>query len=191
MVIDSVAALIPAAEIQSGLSGGRLAGVASMMAKGYRAVNSALLVSDSAFLCLNQYRMNPGGYNPLIEPGGESWKYLQSLKVEISKSVDKDTEGAYGIIVKGKVTKSKVGIPYRKFEYCIEFGKGIIEEKELLDLSLERGLIKKGGPWFTISEDNKLQGEDAVIQFLQDNPEFTRELKNKILNGNTTISTGG
>ena len=98
---------------------------------------------------------------------------------------------AYGIIVKGKVTKSKVGIPYRKFEYYIEFGKGIIEEKEILDLSLERGLIKKGGPWFTISEDNKLQGEDAVIQFLQDNPEFTQELKNKILNGNTTISTGG
>jgi len=125
--------------------------------------------------------MNPLGYIPLTEPGGEAWKYLQSLKIEISKSLDKDSEGTYGIVVKGKVTKSKVCIPYKTFEYYIKFGEGIIREKEILDLAIEKDLIKKGGAWFTISEDNKIQGEDLVIKFLQDNPEFTKELENKIL----------
>lgn len=182
IVMDSVTALIPATEIQTGIAGGRLAGVASMMAKAYRAVNSALSVSKSGFLYLNQWRMNPGGYNPLTEPGGESFKYLQSLKIEISKSVDKDSEGAYGIVVKGKITKSKVCVPYKTFSYYIEFGKGIVRENEIFDLAVEKGFIKQGGAWFTLNGDVKLQGEASVLQFLKDNPEYTQELLTKILN---------
>lgn len=181
VVMDSVAALVPMVELLNGIQGGRLAGVASMMAKAYRAVNSALTVSDSAFVYLNQYRMNPGGYVPLVEPGGEAWKYLQVLKLEISKSVDKDGDGAYGIVVKGKVTKSKVGIPFKTFEYYVEFGKGIQRVQEIIDLSLESGEITKGGAWYNIG-DQKFQGEAAVKQFLLDNPGFMDELEKKIMN---------
>lgn len=179
VVMDSVAALIPAVEIANGISGGRLAGVASMMAKAYRAVNGALSASTSGFIYLNQYRMNPGGYVPLTEPGGEAWKYLQSLKIEISKSVDKDANGAYGIHVKGKITKSKVGIPYKTFEYYVEFGKGIQRIQEIIDIALEMGEITKGGAWYTVGE-SKLQGEDGVKQFLKDNPEYLTELEGKV-----------
>jgi recombination protein RecA len=185
VVMDSIAALIPMAEIVQGIQGGRLAGVASMMAKGYRAVNAALTTYSGAFIYLNQYRMNPGGYIPLVEPGGEAWKYLQSLKIEIYKKVDKEKTKeetiAHGIIVKGKVTKSKVCIPFREFEYYLKFGQGIVRESEILDLAVKLDMIKKGGAgWYTY-EDNKLQGEDNFIKLLQDNPEMSKEIEDKIM----------
>lgn len=182
VVFDSVACLIPMAEIMQGIQGGRLAGVASMMAKAYRAINAAMTVSKSAFVYLNQYRMNPGGYVPLVEPGGEAWKYLQALKIEISKSVDKDANGAYGIMVKGKITKSKVCIPYKTFEYYVEFGKGIIREKEVLDLSVQMGYIKKSGSWYSDDKGEKIgQGEDSVLKLLKDNPEYYKELEGRVV----------
>lgn len=180
VIMDSVAALIPMAEITQGIQGGRLAGVASMMAKAYRAVNASLTVFNGAFIYLNQYRMNPGGYVPLTEPGGEAWKYLQSLKIEIYKKVDKDDDGSHGIIVKGKVTKSKVCIPYRTFEYYLKFGAGIIRESEILDIAVEQGLIIKGGAWLTYGE-TKMQGADNFIKLLQDNPELSDEIEAKIM----------
>lgn len=182
VVFDSVAALIPMAEITTGLTGGRLAGVASMMSKAYRAVNASLSVARCGFVYLNQYRMNPGGYVPLVEPGGEAWKYLQVLKIEISKSLDKDGEGDVGgIMVKGKITKSKVCIPYKRFEYYVEFGLGIVKIQEIIDLSLASGAIEKTGAWYVV-DGNKMQGEAAVKQFLLDNPNYMLELENKIKN---------
>lgn len=190
VVMDSVAALIPAAEIAVGIQGGRLAGVASMMARGYRAVNSALSVSNSAFVYLNQYRMNPGGYVPLVEPGGEAWKYLQSLKIEISKSLDKDTEGTYGIIVNGKITKSKVCIPFRKFKYYVEFGKGVVRTHDIVDLGVDMDIIKKSGSWFSYGETKIGQGEEGVVKLLLDNPDLSKEIEDKILEKlKTTVIT--
>lgn len=181
VILDSVAALIPMAEVSQGILGGRLAGVASMMAKAYRAVNAALTIYNGAFIYLNQYRMNPGGYVPLVEPGGEAWKYLQSLKIEISKSVDKDTDGAYGIVVKGKITKSKVGIPFRTFEYYVKFGYGILQEKEVLDLCIEMGKIKKSGSWYSDGESKLGQGEDSVLEVFKDNREYYEKIKQEVL----------
>ena len=112
--------------------------------------------------------MNPGGYVPLTEPGGEAWKYLQSLKLEISKSVDKDDKGAYGIIVKGKVTKSKVCAPYTTFEYYIEFNKGIVYNYELMQLAVEYDIIKKAGAWFSDKDGNKFEGLDGLSMVLID-----------------------
>lgn len=185
VILDSIAALYPAAEIENGIQGGRLAGVASMMARGYRAVNAALTMYNGAFVYTNQYRMSPGNYIPIIEPGGEAWKYLQSLKIEIYKKVDKEKTKeetiSHGIIVKGKVTKSKVCIPFREFEYYIKFGSGIIRETEIIDLACQYGIIKKGGAgWYTYG-DNKIQGEDALIKLLQDNPEMCAEIEEKTL----------
>lgn len=183
IVMDSIAALWPAAEIENGIEGGRMAGVASMMSKAYRAVNGALTTFDGGFVYLNQYRMNPGGYgNPYVEPGGEAWKYLQAVKIEISKSLDKDTEGVHGLIVKGKITKSKVCDPYQEFEYYVQFGKGIVRVWEIYNLALEVDLIKKGGAWFELDGlEEKIQGEEKVIEYLEKNPEYTEALYKKAL----------
>lgn len=194
IVLDSVAALIPMAEIQNGLSGGAISRLAAMMSKGYRTINAALSVSKTGFVYLNQYRMNPGGYgNPFIEPAGEAWKYLQALKIEISKSLDKDTDGVYGIHVKGKITKSKVCTPYKEFQYYVEFGKGIQRTQEIFDLASQVGLITKAGAWYSLPElEDKLQGEDKVLEFLNDNPEYKQKLEERAVSvfiGNEVIET--
>jgi len=185
--LDSVAAFIPKAEIDSGLSGGRIAGVAAMAAKGYRLINSALKLSNCAFIYLNQFRMNPGNYIPLTEPFGEAWKYLQSLKIEISKSLDKDTEGVYGIIVKGKVTKSKVGTPYKPFEYYVEFGKGIIKSYEIINIAIELDIIQKTGNTYSYKESKLGVGRDQLDTCLHNNPSLLEEIEQIIVNFNKQI----
>lgn len=181
VVLDSVAALIPISEITGGMNQVQIGRIGSMMAKAYRQINASLTASNSAFVYLNQYRMSPGQYNPLVEPAGEAMKYLQSVKIEISKSLDKDVDGVHGIFVKGKITKSKVCEPYKTFEYYVEFGKGICRDKEIFDIAVLKGIIVKGGAWFTLPEmEQKLQGEDKVIAFLNDNPLFKDKIENLI-----------
>lgn len=179
--LDSVACLIPAADILNGLTGGRLASQASMAAKGYKLINGALQTTNSAFIYTNQYRMNPGAYVPLTEPFGEAWKYLQALKIEISKSVDKDDDGAYGITVKGKISKSKVCIPWRKFEYYVEFGKGIRRDKEIIDLSIENGIIEKVGNTYSYNTSKLGVGMGQLETFLTDNPELLKEIEKLLM----------
>lgn len=186
IILDSVASLIPAGEIQSGIAGGRLASVASMMSKAYRAINGALSSSRSAFIYLNQYRMNPGGYVPLVEPGGEAWKYLQALKIDITKSLDKDDDGVYGIYVKGKISKSKVCIPFKKFEYYVEFGKGIQRIQEIVDVAEQLDLIQRKAGWYTVN-GQQINGVEKVKQFFLDNPEYMQEIESQIVKLNEGI----
>lgn len=181
VVLDSVASLIPMAEISNGMSSVQIGRIASMMSKAYRAINSALSVSNSAFIYLNQYRMNPSGYgNPFIEPAGEAMKYLQSLKIEISKKLDKDDTGVYGIVVEGTITKSKVCNPWKKFEYYVEFGKGIVREKEIFDLAVLNGLIIKTGGWYQYSDKDKIQGEDNFIELLKTDKDLYQEVESQV-----------
>ena len=179
---DSVAALIPMAEITNGVAGAQIGRIAALMSKAYRAINSALSVSKSAFVYLNQYRMNPGGYgNPFIEPAGEAMKYLQALKIEISKSLDKDTDGVYGIVVKGKITKSKVCVPFKEFEYYVEFGKGIKQSYEIINLGVELGIITKTGNTYSWKDTKLGVGMGQLESFLEDNPELMEQIKEEVL----------
>jgi recombination protein RecA len=180
--LDSVASLVPMAEIQAGITGGRLAGVAGMMSKAYRAVNNALAVSDSGFVYLNQYRMDPGKYgNPLVEPGGEAFKYLQALKLEISKSLDKDADGAYGIVVKGKVTKSKVCVPHKEFEYYVEFGKGIVPRYEIMNTAIDLEIITKAGNTYSYQDTKLGVGVGQLEKMLEDNPDILDAVKHEVI----------
>jgi len=192
IVLDSLAALQPMSEIQQGMSGGRMGSIAGPLSKAYRAVANALASSKSAFVYLNQYRMNPTGYgNPLQEPGGEAWRYLQDVKLEMTKSLDKDTDGAYGIQVKGKVTKSKICPPFKEFSYYVEFGKGIIQEYEVMELAVEKDLVKKGGAgWYTLEDGTKMQGDDNLFGYFKENPEFYNSIITKLRNDTKTISKG-
>ena len=182
VALDSVAALQPLSEIQGGLVGGRIAGIASVLSKAYRAINNSLANTKSAFVYTNQYRINPGGYgNPFIEPGGEALRYLQDLKIEISKSLDKDNDGVHGIIVKGKITKSKVCSPYKEFSYYIEFGKGLQRWAEIMSLGLEFEIIAKEGNTYSFDGTKLAVGIGALENFLQDNPELVAILEQKVL----------
>ncbi len=179
---DSVAALIPMSEITNGVAGAQIGRIAALMSKAYRAINSALSVSESGFVYLNQYRMNPGGYgNPYIEPAGEAMKYLQALKIEITKSLDKDTDGVYGIYVKGKITKSKVCVPWKEFEYYVEFGKGIQRWKEIMDLAVQHSIITKTGNTYSYEETKLGVGEKQMETTLENNPELLKEIEEKVL----------
>lgn len=179
---DSVASLIPMAEITNGVSSAQIGRIAALMSKAYRAINSALSASKSAFVYLNQYRISPGQYgNPFIEPAGEAMKYLQALKIEISKSLDKDTEGVNGIIVKGKITKSKVCAPYGTFEYYLELGKGIAPYYEIMNLGIENEIITKVGNTYSYNDAKIGVGLGQVETFLKDNLEVQEEIKQKIL----------
>lgn len=182
IVLDSIATLTPMSEIQKGITGGgQIARVGAMLSQAMRNINAHLIRTNTGLVLLNQYRISPGAYgNPFIEVGGEALKYYTSLKIELTKSLDKDTGGVYGIQVKAKITKSKVGNPYGTAEYYVEFGKGIQRVQEIIDLGIEYGFIERGGAWYTIAE-TKVQGEDKVKEFLLDNPEYCKELENKIL----------
>ena len=126
--------------------------------------------------------MNPGGYgNPFIEPAGEAMKYLQALKIEISKSLDKDTDGVYGIIVKGKITKSKVGIPYKEFEYYVEFGKGIVDSYEIRNFAIDLEIITKSGNTYSYGDIKLGVGEGQLEKCLSENLELLEEIKQKVL----------
>jgi len=181
--LDSIASLIPMAEIANGVAGAQIGRIAALMAKGYRAFNSALSVSNSGFVYLNQYRMNPSGYgNPYIEPAGEAMKYLQALKIEISKSLDKDSnKEVFGTIVKGKITKSKVCKPYGEFEYYLELGKGIMPYYEIMNLSIDNEIITKTGNTYSWKELKLGVGQKQLEDFLQDNPEVLEEIKKELL----------
>lgn len=181
LCLDSIAALQPLSEIENGLQGGRLGSIASVMTRSYRDISSAMRNSDTTFLYTNQYRMSPGSYNPLTEPGGEAWRYLQSLKLEISKSLDKDEDGVSGIIVKGKVSKSKVCPPWKTFEYLITFGEGIVPRYEIQNLAVENEIILKTGNTYSYNGTKLGVGEKQLENFLIDNPELLEEIKNKVL----------
>lgn len=182
VILDSATSLVPASEINAGLGAGQLGRVAAMFSQAYRTLNAALATSKCGFIYTNQWRLSPGKIgDPRTEPLGEALKFLQAMKISLSRSIDKDANGKYGQFVKAEITKSKVGRPYGKAEYYIEFGKGIVEEYEILDLAVEFGFITKSGSWFAIDEETKLQGEDAVVEFLENNSEFTEELKTKVI----------
>jgi len=189
IVLDSLAALQPMSEITTGMSGGRIASIASVLSKAYRSVSNSLSKSKTGFVYLNQYRINPSGYgNPFIEPGGEAWRYLQDLKIEISKSLDKDGTEVHGLEVKGKITKSKVCIPYQTFNYYIEFGKGIQRWKEILDLAIQEGIIDKKGNTYLFKEEKIGVGQKQLEDAMITHPELLQEIEDLLLNNKAVLT---
>ena len=177
IVVDSVAALIPMADITNGLVGGKLGSQATMAARGYKLINASIKDRKTGLVYLNQYRLSPGSYIPMYEPFGEAWKYLQALKLEISKSLDKDEDGVYGIVVKGKVSKSKICQPYKKFEYYVEFAKGIVPAYEIINLGTEYGIIDKKGNTYSFKETKLGVGEKQMNEYFNENPKALEEVK--------------
>ena len=191
LVVDSVAALTPRAEIEGEMGDSAVGMQARLMSKALRKLTSTIGKTGCCCIFINQLREKIGVMfgNPETTTGGNALKFYASIRLDIRRSSQiKDGENAIGNRTKVKVVKNKLAPPFRKTEFDILFGKGISKTGEIIDMGVEMGIIKKSGSWFSY-EDNKLgQGRDMVRQLLDDNPELCEELERKIKEGLTSTA---
>lgn len=182
IAVDSVAAMIPRAELEGEVGEAKMGLHARLMSQGMRKIVGAVSKSDTILYFTNQLRDKLGVLygNPETTTGGNALKFYASQRLDIRrKDTLKDGDDAYANTVKISVKKNKIAPPFTKCEITILFGEGISLENEVLDLGVECGLIKKAGAWITCG-DVKVQGSNAMIQLLRDNIEFRDELVKKI-----------
>lgn len=183
LVVDSVAALTPRAEIEGEMGDSAVGMQARLMSKALRKLTGTISKTGCCCIFINQLREKIGVMfgNPETTTGGNALKFYASIRIDIRRMTQiKDGENAIGNRTKVKIVKNKVAPPFRKAEFDILFGKGISKTGEIIDLGVELNIIKKSGSWFAY-QDNKLgQGRDAVRQLLEDNVELCEELEGKI-----------
>lgn len=183
IVIDSVAALTPKAEIEGDMGDNKVGLQARLMSQALRKLTSTISKTKTTCIFINQLREKIGVMfgNPETTTGGNALKFYASVRIDVRKSTAiKNGEEVLGNLTKVKVVKNKVAPPFRKCEFDIMFGQGISKVGEILDLAVERSIIKKSGSWFSYGESKLAQGRDAVLTLLKDNPELCEELEAKV-----------
>lgn len=184
-VIDSVAALIPKAELEGAMGDARIGLQARLMSQALRKMVGIVKKSNCLCIFINQIREKIGVLfgNPETTTGGNALKFYASIRLEVRKSTQvKDGEDAIANLTKVKVVKNKCAPPFRKAEFEIVFGKGINKFGEIIDKSIEYDIIHKSGSWFSYGEVKLGQGKQAVIDLLNDNPELLEEIEQKVIN---------
>jgi recombination protein RecA len=185
LVVDSVAALVPRAEIEGEMGDSKMGLQARLMSQAMRKLTSAIGRTGCCCIFINQLREKIGVMfgNPETTTGGNALKFYASVRLDIRKSgaALKDKEGnMIGNLVKVKVVKNKLSPPFRVAEFEIIFGQGINKTGEIVDLGAQFDLIQKSGAWYSYNGAKIAQGRDAAKQFLMDNPEMALELEQKI-----------
>ena len=184
IVIDSVAALTPKAEIEGDMGDNKVGLQARLMSQALRKLTSTISKTNTTCIFINQLREKIGVMfgNPETTTGGNALKFYASVRLDIRRvSTIKDGDQPIGNQVRVKVVKNKVAPPFRKAEFEITFGEGISHIGEIVDLGTELGILKKSGSWFSYGETRLGQGRDAVKRVIQDNPELSEELEVKIM----------
>jgi recombination protein RecA len=183
IVIDSVAALTPKAEIEGEMGDSQMGLQARLMSKALRKLTGSISKAKTCCIFINQLRDKIGVMfgNPETTTGGNALKFYASVRIDIRKATQlKDGEEVIGNRVKVKVIKNKVAPPFRKAEFDIMYGEGISKVGEIIDLGVDLNIIKKSGSWFSYGETKLGQGRDAVKNLIGDNPELMEELEAKI-----------
>jgi recombination protein RecA len=183
IVVDSVAALTPKAEIEGEMGDSQMGLQARLMSKALRKLTASINKAGCCCIFINQLRDKIGVMfgNPETTTGGNALKFYSSIRIDIRKSSQiKEGEEVMGNRVKVKIVKNKVAPPFRKAEFDIMYGEGISKVGEVIDLGVELNILKKSGSWFSYGETRLGQGRDAVKSLLQDNPELMEELETKI-----------
>jgi recombination protein RecA len=183
VVIDSVAALTPKAEIEGEMGDSKMGLQARLMSQALRKLTANINKTHVTVVFINQLRDKIGVMfgNPETTTGGNALKFYASVRLDIRKIGQlKDGEEANGNRVRVKVVKNKVAPPFRKAEFDVMFGEGISKIGEIIDLGSEMEIIKKSGSWYSYGETRLGQGRDAVKQLMMDNPELALELETKI-----------
>jgi recombination protein RecA len=183
LVIDSVAALVPKAEIEGEMGDSKMGLHARLMSQALRKLTGTISKTGCCCIFINQLRDKIGVMfgNPETTTGGNALKFYASVRLDVRRiSQIKDTDEVSGNRVKVKIVKNKVAPPFRIAEFDIMFGEGISKAGEIIDLGVEYNIIKKAGSWFSYGETRLGQGRDAVKQLILDNPELMEELEVKI-----------
>ena len=183
LVIDSVAALTPRAEIEGEMSDSSVGLQARLMSKALRKLTGTISKTGCCCIFINQLREKIGVMfgNPETTTGGNALKFYSSVRLDIRRSTQiKDGDAVQGNRTKVKVVKNKVAPPFRRAEFDIMYGAGVSKTGEVIDLGVDQGIIKKSGSWFSYGDTKLGQGRDAVKNLLADNPELMEELENKI-----------
>lgn len=183
IVIDSVAALTPKAEIEGEMGDSKMGLQARLMSQALRKLTANISKTNTCCIFINQLREKIGVMfgNPEVTTGGNALKFYASVRVDVRKITQiKDGEEATGNRVRAKIVKNKMSPPFRKAEFDIVFGEGISKIGEVVDLGVEFEIIKKSGSWFSYGDAKLAQGRDAVKQVLTDNPALMDEIEAKI-----------
>lgn len=183
VVIDSVAALTPKAEIEGEMGDNKVGLHARLMSQALRKMTSAVSKSNTTCIFINQLREKIGVMfgNPETTTGGNALKFYSSVRLDIRKSTAiKDGEEVLGNLTRVRVVKNKVAPPFRKAEFDIVFGEGISRSGEIIDLGVEFNVIKKSGSWFSYGETRLGQGREAAKELIRDNEELAEEITLKI-----------
>jgi recombination protein RecA len=183
VVVDSVAALVPRAEIEGEMGDSHMGLQARLMSQALRKVTGALHQSKTTAIFINQLREKIGVFfgSPETTTGGKALKFYASVRLDIRRiETLKDGQESVGNRTRVKVVKNKMAPPFKQAEFDIIYGVGISREGSLLDMGVELGIVKKSGAWYTYEADQLGQGKENSRAFLIDNPDLANEIEKKI-----------
>ena len=183
VVVDSVAALVPRAEIEGEMGEAQMGLQARLMSQALRKLTGAVSKSKTCLIFINQLREKIGVMfgNPETTTGGRALKFYSSVRIDIRRiGAIKDGDVVVGGRTRVKVVKNKVAPPFREAEFDVMYGEGISREGDLLDLAVDRKIVEKSGTWFAFGGDRLGQGRENVKQFLKDNPAIFKTLEEKV-----------
>lgn len=184
IVVDSVAALTPKAEIEGDMGDSHVGLQARLMSQALRKLTAITNKSKTCIIFINQLREKVGVMfgNPEVTAGGKALKFYASVRIDVRKAdALKDSDGAYGNHTKAKVVKNKVAPPFKTAEFDIIYGKGISKGSCLVDLGLQYDILQKSGAWFSYNGDKIAQGREKACDYLENNPEIANEIQEKIM----------
>ena len=190
VVIDSVAALTPRAEIEGEMGDNKVGLQARLMSQALRKLTANISKTNTSCIFISQLREKIGIMfgNPETTTGGNALKFYASVRLDIRRTTQiKDGEEALGNHVKVKVVKNKMAPPFKKAEFDIVFGEGISRSGEIVDLGVELGIIQKSGSWFSYNDTKLAQGREAVKKLMMDNVELAEEIEAKIREALATV----
>ena len=190
MVIDSVAALVPRAELE-GEMGDSLPGLqARLMSQALRKLTSSISKTNTMVVFINQLRMKIGVMfgSPEVTTGGNALKFYSSVRLDIRRiGAIKDKDNIIGNQTRVKVVKNKMAPPFKMVEFDIMYGEGISKIGEIIDLGVQAEIIDKSGAWYSYKDEKIGQGRENTKQFLKDNPEMLNEIESRIRSNSDTV----